>query len=238
MTDSQFSFKQFNILQNRCAMKVGTDSVLLGSWVQLPESGHLLDIGTGTGVLSLMAAQRSKSLRITAVEIDSEATEQARENIARSAWHERITVLNDDFVQWATICNQQYDCIISNPPYFEQSLLSPSSSRNMARHTCTLDYAKIFELSRKIIKPDGLLSLVLPADIYARTNETAQLYGWGVKRLTMIRTTTRKNAKRVLCEWQQYHIAPCTPQMLTIHNDDGTYSQEYISLTQDFYLHF
>ncbi len=238
MTDNTFSFKQFEIRQEHCAMKIGTDSVLLGAWAELPEQGSILDIGAGTGILSLMAAQRCASATITAIEIDPPAACQARENIAASPWHERIMVLNEDFTQWAVSCPSTYDCIISNPPYFEQSLLSPNAARSMARHTDSLSYAQIFDLTRRVISPRGRLSLVLPTDLYARTNETAQLYGWGITRLTFVQTTPHKNPKRILCEWQQRHLAPCLPSVLTIHNSDGQYTDEYKNLTQDFYLHF
>lgn len=238
MTDSTFSFKQFEIRQELCAMKVGTDSVLLGAWVDLPQQGSILDIGTGTGILSLMVAQRSLSTFITALEIDMHAAHQARENVAASPWHNRIEVVNEDFTQWAATGQPTFDCILSNPPYFEQSLLSPDSARSVARHTDSLSYAQIFDLTRRLIKPQGRLSLILPSDLYIRTNETAQLYGWGLTRSTMIQTTPRKKPKRVLCEWQQHHHAPCTPSVLIIHNTDGQYSDEYKSLTQEFYLHF
>lgn len=237
MTDSKFRFKQFEVNQSHCAMKIGTDSVLLGAWMRLPQQGNILDIGTGTGILSLMAAQRTTNTHITALEIDSDAAQQASENIANSPWHDRISVSNQDFTQWAVSCKEKYESIISNPPFFEQSLLPPDTARCIARHTETLTYAQIFDLSRKLIKDEGYLSLVLPANLYERTNETAQLYGWGITRLTYIRTTAHKNAKRVLCEWQQHHIAPCTPTTLTIHDIANKYSQEYIELTRDFYLH-
>lgn len=237
MTESKFRFKQFEVSQAQCAMKIGTDSILLGAWVRLPEQGRILDIGTGTGILSLMAAQRTSSVAITALEIDKNAALQACENTAQSPWHDRISVLNEDFTLWAGSCEEKYECIISNPPYFEQSLLSPDAARSVARHTETLSYAQIFDFSRKLIQKHGSLNLVLPANLLERTNETAQLYGWGITRLTYIRTTSRKNAKRVLCEWQQHHHTPCTPSTLTIHIDGGAYSQEYIDLTQDFYLH-
>ncbi|MBQ6939382.1 MAG: methyltransferase, partial [Muribaculaceae bacterium] len=166
-------------------MKVGTDSVLLGAWAKLPERGRILDIGCGTGILSLMVAQRSPSLSITAIEIDPRATLQAQENVAQSPWQERIEVINGDFTKIANALNRQFESIISNPPYFEQSLLSPDSARTTARHTTSLSYDAIFRQGRDIITPNGNISLVIPADLYTQVNHTAMLYGWGASRLTM-----------------------------------------------------
>lgn len=238
MSDSKFSFKQFELHQELCAMKVGTDSVLLGAWADIPAHGYILDIGAGTGILSLMAAQRSTNAYITAIEIDTPAAEQAQENIARSPWAHRIEVANGDFTQIADSFDHLFNAIISNPPYFEQSLLSPDAARTTARHTTTLRYDDIFRQARTIIAPEGNLSLVIPADLYPDVNNTAMLYGWGTSRLTMVRTTPRKQPKRALCEWRRNHFAPCCEQVFTIHTDSGEYSSEYIELTKEFYLKF
>ena len=238
MSDSKFSFKQFELRQELCAMKVGTDSVLLGAWANIPAQGRILDIGAGTGILSLMAAQRSTSAYITAIEIDAPAAQQASENIARSPWANRIEVANGDFIQMAEHFDHPFDAIISNPPYFEQSLLSPDAARTTARHTTTLRYDDIFRQARAIIAPEGNLSLVIPADLYTDVNNTAMLYGWGASRLTMVRTTPRKHPKRALCEWRRNHFAPCTELLLSIHTATGEYSNEYIELTKEFYLNF
>lgn len=238
MSDSKFSFKQFELHQELCAMKVGTDSVLLGAWANIPAQGYILDIGAGTGILSLMAAQRSTNTYITAIEIDTPAAQQARENIARSNWAHRIEVINGDFTQITDCFDHPFNAIISNPPYFEQSLLSPDAARTTARHTTTLRYDDIFRQARTIIAPEGNLSLVIPADLYQDVNNTAMLYGWGASRLTMVRTTSRKQPKRALCEWRRNYFAPCSEQLLTIHTATGEYSTEYIELTKEFYLNF
>lgn len=238
MSDSKFSFKQFELHQELCAMKVGTDSVLLGAWAQIPQEGHILDIGTGTGILALMAAQRCPKASITAIEIDGDAARQAQENVARSQWSDRIEIVTGDFTHLPPSLDKQYNSIISNPPYFEQSLLSPDAARTTARHTTALSYETIFKHSRHIIAHNGNLSLVIPADLYRQVNHTAMLYGWGASRLTMVRTTPRKQPKRALCEWRLNHYTPCVEAILTIHTTTGEYSDEYKHLTQEFYLHF
>lgn len=238
MTEKKFSFKQFEIYQGQCAMKVGTDSVLLGAWATIPASGHILDIGAGTGILSLMAAQRSIDTLITALEIDSDAAQQCSENVARSMWSSRVQVVNGDFNNPIHLANCTFEAILSNPPYFEQSLLSPNAARTVARHTTTLGYDTIFNRSRELLAPQGHLSMVVPYDLFAHINDTAMTHGWGASRLMLVHTTPRKQPKRALCEWRRNHYAPCSEQHLTIHNNDGSYSQEYIELTQDFYLHY
>lgn len=238
MTEKGFCFKQFEIRQGDCAMKVGTDGVLLGAWASLPEEGNILDIGAGTGILSLMAAQRAPQARITGIEIDEKAAQQARQNVSNSHWCDRINIVNSDFTAWAVGTEQRYAAILSNPPYFEQSLLSPDESRTTARHTTSLNYDHIFDLSRHILLPQGTLSLVIPDMLYRHINDIAMVYGWGASRYTQVRTTARKAPKRALCEWRRNHYAPCLNDTLTIHDAQGEYSQEYVALTGNFYLHF
>lgn len=236
MNEKKFSFKKFEIYQSRCAMKVGTDSVLLGAWAHIPAQGRVLDIGAGTGILSLMAAQRSECAMITAIEIDSDAAQQCVENVERSEWSDRVQVICGDFTDCNFPLDVRFDAILSNPPFFEQSLLSPDAARTVARHTTTLTYDTIFDRTRALITPDGTLSMVVPADLYMRIDETAMTYGWGASRRTLIHTTARKPAKRVLCEWRRNHYAPCVEHHLTIHDADGSYNKEYVDLTADFYL--
>lgn len=238
MSLTKFRFKQFELHQELCAMKVGTDSVLLGAWATIPSTGNILDIGTGTGILSLMAAQRSIDAMITAIEIAPQAAQQAQANVSQSPWHNRIEVIEGNFTTLFAKSDRQYDCIISNPPYFEQSLHSPDAARTTARHTTTLTYADIFSIARSLITPRGTLSLVIPADLYEQVNGTAMLYGWGASRLTMVQTTLRKRPKRALGEWRLNHYAPCIGEQLIIHAPDGGYSSQYMQLTRDFYLHF
>ncbi len=238
MPATHFSFKQFDIHQDRCAMKVGTDSVLLGAWATIPSAGNILDIGTGTGLLSLMAAQRTHTALITGIEIDTQAAAQARENVARSPWCDRINILQGDFTACYHNLTPPYDCIISNPPYFKQSLLSPDEARSTARHTTALTYDDIFRISRTLITPQGVLSLVIPTDLYDHVNGTAMVYGWGVSRTCTISNTPQHKPKRTLCEWRLNHYTPCVCQSLAIRDTCNVYTREYMELTSDFYLHF
>lgn len=238
MTDTAFRFKQFTIRQERCAMKAGTDSVLLGAWADFPQEGQILDIGTGTGILALMAAQRTRQAFITGIEIDAAAAGQARDNAAASAWSNRIGIIDGDFNIYAGSTTDRYDSLVSNPPYFEHSLLPHDAARTTARHTTTLNYKALFALAKRLLLPQGNLSLVMPAGLYRQVNETAMLSGWGVSRLTFVRTTPRKMPKRILCEWRVGHVAPCQPSTLTIEDAPGHFSDEYRNLTGSFYLKF
>ena len=133
MRGKGFTFKQFHIDHSRCAMKVGTDGTLLGAWATLPTDGSILDIGTGTGLIAIMAAQRSFGSKITAIDIDEDCVLQARENVAASPWPDHIEVIHSALQDFSP--TQKFDCIISNPPYFIDSQLSPDAARSTARHT-------------------------------------------------------------------------------------------------------
>ena len=145
MSNSYFQFKQFTVFHDRCAMKVGTDGVLLGAWTRTGQGCSILDIGTGTGLIALILAQRIPDARITAVELDREAALQAAENVRNSPWAARIEVVEADIRQYATRVSHPFDIIVSNPPFFNSSLHSPSEARTQARHTDSLSYAELFQ---------------------------------------------------------------------------------------------
>ena len=162
MANPFFTFKQFTIRHDRCAMKVGTDGVLLGAWTSVDHSHRLLDIGTGTGLIALMLAQRCPQAFITAIDIDAEAVEQARENALSSPWKDRVEVLLQDICTFPA--NQQFDTIVSNPPYFIDSLKCPDDQRNTARHTDTLDAERLLASVARLLTDDGRFSIILPAE--------------------------------------------------------------------------
>jgi tRNA1Val (adenine37-N6)-methyltransferase len=142
MSGQSFVFKQFIVKQNKCAMKVGTDAVLLGAWANLPPTGSVLDVGTGTGIIAMMAAQRSNG-NVDAIEIDIDAYIQAAENCANCKWQDRINVHHKSLQDYSAETNKKYDAIVSNPPYFDNCLQAASESRTMARHTCTLKFEEL-----------------------------------------------------------------------------------------------
>ena len=197
MANPFFTFKQFTIRHDRCAMKVGTDGVLLGAWTNVNHSHRLLDIGTGTGLIALMLAQRCPQAFITAIDIDAEAVEQARENTLSSPWKDRVEVLLQDICTFPA--NQQFDTIVSNPPYFIDSLKCPDNQRNTARHTDTLDAARLLESVARLLTDDGRFSIILPAEQTDLLIQTAHSQGLYPSRQTAV--ITRPGLPPNGCSW-------------------------------------
>ncbi len=235
MANPFFRFKQFTIYHSRSAMKVGTDGVLLGAWSRLPFEGRVLDVGTGTGLIAIMAAQRSRAF-VDAVELDFNAATEAAENANRSPWGDRITVYGVDFTRfYTTVVKPRYHHILSNPPYFMQSLLPPDAQRGQARHTGTLDYESLFEGASRLLLPEGWLSLISPADVEEHLRFVAQLYGFYPNRLTYVAGIAGREPKRLLSEWSRER-RPVETTLLAIERRGEGYTPEYIRLTRDFYL--
>lgn len=233
MPNPFFSFKQFTIRHDRCAMKVGTDGVLLGAWTDIRHSRRILDIGTGTGLISLMLAQRQADATITAIDIDAEAVNQAQENIQDSPWKERITaVLQDLKTYWP---QELFDTIVSNPPYFIDSLKCPDSQRNTARHTDTLDMHTLLYQTSLLLTPEGRFSIVLPAEQTNTLIEAAGRVGLYPSRHTAVITRPGLAPKRTLMEFTRQKEAFPTEE-LVIELERHVYSEAYIALTKDFYL--
>jgi tRNA1Val (adenine37-N6)-methyltransferase len=169
---SAFRFKQFTVEQDKCAMKVGTDALLLGAWADCSHATRVLDIGTGTGVLALMLAQRAPQAHIDAIEIDAAAAEQATQNVARSPWQSRVTVYEVSLQQFAAANPLPiYDFIVSNPPFFHQSLKTPDPQRAQARHTDSLLHDVLLHNTAQLLLPNGSCCFVLP------TNQSARFCG-------------------------------------------------------------
>ncbi len=238
MRGKGFTFKQFHIDHSRCAMKVGTDGTLLGAWAALPDGGgKILDIGTGTGLIAIMAAQRSAQASITTIDIDADCVAQARENASASPWSERITIEECALQEFSSAT--KFDAIISNPPYFIDSLLSPDAARTTARHTSSLPFEDLVAGVLRLLATDGRFSLILPPAEFARFCSAARgrLF---LTRQCEVWTTPESGAKRIMAEFSQ--TAPTEPptQEKIIIEDKGPqgYSDEYKALTRDFYLKF
>lgn len=218
-----FQFKQFTIAQALCAMKVGTDGVLLGAWAH--GGMHVLDAGTGTGIIALMMAQRFPEALVTAIDVDEGAVRQAQENVLQSPFSERIEVLGESLQQH----EGRYDSIISNPPFFMDSLKAPDAQRTMARHTTTLTYQELMQAAWRLLTDEGELSVVVPFDYRQRMEDEAIFVGFFPSRICAVKTTEKKAPKRYLLAFKK-HPCPCEKEELTIG------SEAYRQLTQDFYL--
>lgn len=234
MSNRYFDFKRFRIEQDRCSMKVGTDGVLLGAWFPIEPGMNVLDVGTGTGLIALMAMQRGAA-GVTAVEIDSQAAAQAAGNVAGSEWPERIKVVNADIARFTV--ESRYDRIVCNPPYFRNSLRCPDAGRNTARHNDSLSYETLVRCSAAILAPDGLLCLVLPYDhveTFARCSAPEGLY---MSRRTDVVTVPGKQPKRSLVTFGLKCVELET-DLLAISGPDGKETAEYVEIVKDFYLKY
>lgn len=232
MPNPYFSFKQFTVYHDRCAMKVGTDGVLLGAWADVASARRILDVGTGTGLVSLMLAQRSDAL-IKAIDIDPDAVEQARGNIAASPWRDRIEVEQQDICRYTS--DTCFDVIVSNPPYFINSLKCPDEQRNTARHTDDLDFEDLIGAVARLLHPEGAFSVIIPADGMELFREIAASHELHLSRRTLIHTKPDVEPKRVLLAFKPCP-GGCINDCLTIELARHVYSDEYIALTKEFYL--
>ena len=218
MGSPTFQFKQFTIAHDRCAMKVGTDGVLVGAWAELPATGKVLDIGTGSGLIALMAAQRSPGIQVTGIDIVGEAVEQARENVAASPFQSRVEVRLQSLQELAAT-SERFDAIVCNPPFFEESLLPPEANRSLARHVQSLSFESLVTGTATLLREDGSFSTILPMSAFDRFRQLCVIQGLFLKRYRTVQGTARKAPKRVLATF-----------------DKGGRSCDYAALTGDFYL--
>lgn len=230
-----FRFKQFTVRQERSAMKVGTDGVLVGAWASVRSSDRaILDIGTGTGVIALMMAQRAAEARIVGVEIDHESAAQARENIAESPWNDRVEVAECAVQNFVSA--EKFDLIVSNPPYFVDSLKCPDGSRNRARHTDTLSFAELMKAAERLLAPEGRFVVIVPAEAAMSVVAAGRLH---LVRRCDVRTKPMGLPKRVMLEFSPRYVGAAVREELTVGDGtSGGYSPEYVALTREFYLKF
>lgn len=227
-----FDFKQFKIHGGYSGMPVSTDGVMLGAWIDLYNVSTLLDIGTGTGLLSLMCVQRSQAVAIEAIDIDHHALEAAQHNFVQSPWSSRLTLHRGDALGYPF--EGKFDAIICNPPYFNSGEQANNASRATARHTDTLSHQALIARCQQLLKPDGKASLVLPDVEGQQFIQLAQANGLHLSRLCQVRPTEKKAINRLLIELAK-QPADTANEAITIHASDG-YSAEFIQLTKDFYL--
>lgn len=231
-----FKFKQFEIKHELSAMKVGTDGVLLGAWADVISSSQIIDVGSGSGVISLILAQRCNA-NIIGVEVDSNAVRESEENILNSPWKNRISIINNDFTLLSNDCRLKgADHVVSNPPFFNNGIVSPDFIRAKARHCETLNYNSLIEISSKLLTSKGKLSLISPADYVDEIISSASFHRMYVSRYTEVYSkTVSSKPKRVLWELSMLE-SPTVKERLAIRDDDNEYTIEYINLTKEFYI--
>jgi tRNA1Val (adenine37-N6)-methyltransferase len=235
MAQSAFHFKKFIIQQERCAMKVGTDAVLLGSWTSTIGARSILDIGTGTGIIALMLAQRSSAV-IDAIEINKCAYEEAEQNVTNSPFADLVNVINIPLQEFVYKSHRKYDLIVTNPPFFVEASKSCEEARNLARHTdYSLSYDELIEGVISLLAEDGKLSLILPLKEGKLFKEKAESKYLWCSKITRIVTRKGKPAKRLLFEFSK-NVEPLIENELLILNEDMSYSRDYLELTAEYYL--
>ncbi|MEH0675548.1 methyltransferase [Vibrio scophthalmi] len=227
-----FSFKQFSIQSGQSGMPVSTDGVMLGAWAQIESARQILDIGTGTGLLALMCAQRNPDAQICAIDIDHHAICAAQSNFSASPWNSRLRLLQGDIL--STELPGSFDAIICNPPYFTNGVSAKAPARAIARHADTLAHEPLLKRCQQLLAPLGTASFILPQVEGEAFIQLAQNMGWSLRRRCEVRTTANKPVSRLMFELQ--HTAEeCQSQSLLIH-DGAEYSEDFVALTRAFYL--
>ena len=231
-----FKFKQFTVNQDRCAMKIGTDGVLLGAWASisdLPES--ILDIGAGTGIIALMLAQRSNADTIDAIEIDADAFEQCVENFEASPWADRLFCYHASLGEFLDEVDDKYDLIISNPPFYSEDVPSGDGARDLARQNSSLPFRFLLKGVIKLLSKNGIFTIIIPFKEEKEVLKEAENIGLYPGRLLRVKGHLESEVKRSLIE---FHLkkTPVMKSELTLEKARHQYTEDYINLTKDFYL--
>lgn len=235
---SLFQFKQFSIQQDRCAMKVGTDGVLLGAWAPIDHRPFsVLDIGAGTGLIALMLAQRSHAEQIDAIEIDENAFEQCVDNFENSPWNDRLFCFHaslDDFMD--DLEDEEYDLIVSNPPFYSEDYKTENESRDLARFQDALPFEDLIEAASVLLSETGVLAVIVPHKEETRLIALAKECDLFPLKITRVKGTPTSEIKRSLFAFSFTEVADFPIDELIIETARHQYTAEYTALTQDFYL--
>lgn len=231
-----FHFKQFSIAQDRCSMKVGTDGVLLGAWADVSGTSAILDIGTGTGLIAIMLAQRTENALIDAVEINESACRQAIENMSVSPWANRLKAIPEAIQQFAKNTSKQYDLIVSNPPFFSGGTFSDVEDRNIVRHTVKLPNGDLLAAVRSLLTENGKFCVILPTLEGLRFQERAQNYRLFCTKTLEIKPKHDKTVERVLLQFEKKPQTLEKSELVIQFEERNDWTEDYIALTGDFYL--
>ncbi len=234
MGNSYFQFKQFRIEQEFCSMKVSTDACILGAMTPVPEVGYILDIGSGTGLLALMLAQRSEC-EIDSVEIDMPSYLQAKSNFEGSSWGNRLHIFQSDIKNFSS--HKKYDLIICNPPFYNKHLRSPSERKNMARHAGELSLENLFVVVKNFLGPHGIFSVLMPASQSKRLITLASQNNLHLQQEILIQTTATKPFIRSINVFSFSINDNYKSKSLTVQDVEGKYTDDYSQLMEPFYLH-
>lgn len=228
---SSFSFKEFTIVQNHSALKVGGDAMILGAFINCDKASNCLDIGAGTGVLSLMIAQRNSTVKIDAIEIDADSVIDLKTNFKSSKWMDRLSIVYDDFLTFSF--NIRYDLIVSNPPFYETTNRSVKENIARAKHNSSLPFEYLFTKVEKLLTDDGRFYIILPNENANKWIEFAKKMKLNCIKQILILAKENKPKRSILCFSKEDVFFD--DNILIVRNEDNTYTEEYKKLTQDFH---
>ena len=232
-----FQFKQFSVEQDRCAMKIGTDGVLLGAWTPIPENiFSVLDIGAGTGIIALMLAQRTHAEQIDALEIDEEAYEQAVENFENSPWGDRLFCFHAGLDEFIEEPEDEYDLIVSNPPFFTEDYKTENEQRDLARFADAMPFEDLVEAADLLLSENGIFSVIIPYKEEEKFIALAKDFDLFPIKITRVKGTPATEIKRSLLAFSRQFLENFSVDELVIETSRHIYTEEYIALTKDFYL--
>lgn len=235
MPNPYFSFKKFTVYHDKCAMKVGIDGVLLGAWAEVGDAFSILDVGTGTGLIALMLAQRSNAA-VTGIDIDADAVLQASENIIQSPWQDRVDVQHASLQKFAADTSPCFDLIVSNPPYFVNSTKAPVHNRTLARHTDTLTHEELIENALGLLKPSGRICIILPVNEGMDCIRFAESLGMYCTKQVKVFPKSGVEAKRLLLEFSQIYSVQMVSELTIESVVRHQYTAEFTALAKEFYL--
>lgn len=233
-----FHFKKFSIDDSKAAMKVGTDAVLLGAWAPCHNERRILDIGTGSGILALMMAQRNYKIPVDAVEIDFSAAALAQINVQLSPWSNHIYIFNSSVQEFSSKENSKYSLIISNPPFFTDSLKAPDKARSVARHNDTLPVRDLLEITFKMLTESGKAAFIIPADAFKYWQAEASDFNLYPTLITRVKSSPTHQPHRVMVVFSKEMNLKITETEICIYSSKNIHSEEYRELTKEFYLYF
>ena len=234
---SKFQFKQFSLEQDRCAMKIGTDGVLLGAWTPIQNHPNsILDIGTGTGIIALMLAQKTSATQIDALEIDEDAYEQATDNFENSPWNDRLYCFHAGLDEFVEEPEDEYDLIVSNPPFYTDDFKSATEQRDLARFADAMPFEDLIEAADLLLSENGIFSVIIPFKEEEKFLALAAAYELYPLKITRVKGTPTTEIKRSLLAFSRNKNTDFPVDELIIETARHIYTSEYIELTKDFYL--
>jgi tRNA1Val (adenine37-N6)-methyltransferase len=236
MGNQWFQFKQFKIYQDKTAMKVGTDGTLLGAWTTIPKSGKALDIGTGTGLIALMIAQRNPKLKIIAIDVEQNAVEQALENISLSKFSSNVSVLQQSFIEFGKQTDMVFDLIVCNPPFYKTSNPGKNEKRALARHADSLRLVDLISLSSKMLSQNGVISLILPSEQLDDLQLVVDDVQMNIQKIVHVKPTPNKKPHRILVQVGREKVELDESILIIEEFGRHLYSDEFKKLVSPFYL--